>query len=165
MRPVGIWPPRHTLLRPSEQSVEIRPNIAGRTNVVSGDGGEYKTDELLSVTVTSPNSMDVSSPDTSQNPSNRSPMTKEGVTTSSGSSYHDDNSCPFLHGWQRSIRLVQVSSPLVQEMSSGTRDYLRKYGTKIFLYWMRDPNFLDDLLSGCAQPSGSLSSSPSSLSS
>lgn len=158
-RNAALWAPRSAFNRPADSAADARPTVSGRTDVVMGENVGRRGGELPIPTVPSPNSMDVSSPGGLHAAGSRQ-SPSDGNVPSSRSSNHDDASCPFLHGWQRHNRLVQVSSPLVQEMSPGTREYLRKNATTIFLHWMRDANFLDDLIDCSAR-----SSSPSSSSS
>lgn len=153
------WAQRSVFNRLAESTADSRPSVSGRPDVVMGENVERRAGELPIPTVPSPSLMDVSSPGGSRAAGFRQ-SPNDGNVPSSRSSNHDDASCPFLHGWQKHNRLVQASSPLVQEMSPGTREYLRKNATTIFLHWMRDANFLDDLLDSSTRSSSSSSSSP-----
>ncbi|EIM80171.1 uncharacterized protein STEHIDRAFT_163046 [Stereum hirsutum FP-91666 SS1] len=156
-RQAPYWQNRQSFYRSPEAIPEIRAPVGGgRTAVVVGEGTDRGPNEQPSATAPSPRSGNVATSDASNPP----PASSAGSVTSSRRSHHDQDSCPFLHGWQKPVRL-QLSSPLVKDMSPETRAYLRKWGTKIFLHWMRDADFLDDLLLAGrpSQPSSSSSSS------
>lgn len=128
-----------------------------RTDIVMGEGMERAVE---SRSLPSPISMEIS--EAPRRSPRRVAVPGNDVAVSSHPARHDDESCPFIHGWNKPAHSIKSPSAMVREMTPETRDYLRKWGSSLFISWLRDADFLDGILKASAQSSPSPRSSVSS---